>query len=178
MLALENTALVVVDVQGKLARIVQDPQALVENVGTLVRGMTVLEVPILWTEQYPQGLGPTVDELARILPGEPFAKRSFSCWGEPAFARALDQLGRNQVLLAGIETHVCVYQTAVDLLAAGYRVHVVSDAVSSRSPSNKAIGLQKIQDAGGELTSVEIALFELLKVAEGPRFKAIIEIVK
>lgn len=178
MLSVEDAVLVVVDLQVKLARIAHDRESLVDNAARLVRGILALDVPIVWTEQNPDGLGPTVDEVAPLLPGLPITKLSFSCCGEGGFTEALDRLGRTQVLLAGMETHVCVYQTAIDLLAAGRQVHVVSDAVSSRSPQNKQVGLAKIRRAGGHVTSVETALFELLKVAKGPRFKEILEIVK
>jgi len=178
MLTCDNAVLVVVDVQGNLARRVHEAEALADAVARLVSGAKVLGVPVLATEQNPAGLGPTIDEVRSQLPAEPIAKTAFSCCGEPAFMEALKAAGRRQVLLAGIETHVCVYQTARDLLADGYGVHVVADAVSSRSERNREIGLIKMQAAGAEVTSVETALFEMLAVAEGPRFKAILKIVK
>ena len=178
MLGRDETALVVIDVQVKLMRVIHAREALVESVGRLVRGMAVLEVPIVWTEQNPDGLGPTVPEIAELLAGRPISKLSFSCCGEPAFADVVERLGRGQLVLAGIESHVCVWQTAADLLAMGHEVHVCADAVSSRTPENKAIGLQKARDAGAALTSVEAALFELLGVADGPAFKQILRIVK
>ena len=178
MLGRDETALVVIDVQVKLMRAIHAREALVESLGKLVRGMAVLDVPIVWTEQNPDGLGPTVPEIAELLPGRPISKLSFSCCGEPAFADAVERLGRGQLVLAGIESHVCVWQTAADLLAMGREVHVCADAVSSRTPENKAIGLQKARDAGAALTSVEAALFELLGVADGPAFKQILQIVK
>ena len=178
MLEVENTVLVVIDVQGKLAQSMHEKDALFENIAKLIKAAGVLEIPIIQTEQYPKGLGPTVPEIAELLPGEPISKVAFSCCGEKRFVEAMEELGRKQVLLCGIETHVCVYQTAVDLLGSGYEVQVVADAVSSRTPGNKAIGLAKMKDAGAGITSVETALFELLKVAEGEKFKAILRIVK
>jgi len=178
MLTTDETLLLIVDIQGKLARIVHASDATIDAAGKLIRGATVLELPILWTEQNPAGLGPTVPELAALLPGEPIGKLSFSCAGEQRFVDALDEIGRNDILLAGIEAHVCVCQTALDLLAVGHRVHVVADAVSSRTPENRSIGLARIARAGGEITSVEAALFELLKVADGPKFKELLKIVK
>jgi nicotinamidase-related amidase len=174
----DSTVLLVVDFQGKLARIVQDSDAVVQAARKLVAGAILLEVPILWTEQNPGGLGRTVPELADLLPGEPIPKLSFSCCGERRFVEALERLGRRQVLLAGIETHVCVYQTAADLLAAGYEVEVVADAVSSRTAENRDVGLAKVQRLGAGRTSVETALFELLRGAEGPKFKQLLKIVK
>ncbi len=186
VLTCDNAVLVVVDVQGKLARLMHEAEDLFDRVARLVRGAAVLEVPVIATEQNPAGLGPTVDEIRPLLPAEAIPKTAFSCCGEAAFVAALEAAGRRQVLLAescgwllaGIETHVCVYQTARDLLARGYEVHVVADAVSSRSVRNRDIGLTKIQAAGAEGTSVETALFEMLAVAEGPRFKEILKIVK
>ena len=179
MLSIENTAQIVVDVQGKLAQLMHQREALFENVRRMIRGAQVLGIPIVWAEQNPAGLGPTVPEVAELLGGiEPIAKLSFSCCGEERFVRALDETGRKQVLVAGIEAHVCVYQTAADLVARGYEVQVAADAVSSRTPENKAVGLAKVAEAGASVTSTETALFELLKEAKGDRFKQILKIVK
>ncbi len=178
MLDIDNTVLVVIDVQGKLAQSMHEKADLFENVAKLIKAAGVLEIPIVWTEQYPEGLGPTIPEIAELLPGEAISKVAFSCCGEKRFVEAMEELGRNQVLLCGIETHVCVYQTAIDLLATAYEVEVVADAVSSRAPDNKAIGLAKMQAAGAAITSVETSLFELLEVAGGEKFKAILQIVK
>ncbi len=178
MLEIDNTVLVVIDVQGKLAQSMHEKADLFEDIAKLIKAAKVLDVPIIWAEQNPEGLGPTVGEIAELLDGEPIAKMSFSCCGERRFTEALERLGRRQVLLCGIEAHVCVYQTAVDLLERDYKVHVAADAVSSRTLGNKDIGLAKIKDAGADITSVETAVFELLKVAEGEKFKAILQIVK
>lgn len=179
MLRLENTLLLLVDVQGKLAHSMHDREALFANLQRLIRGVQALELPILWMEQYPQGLGPTVPEISSLLEGyRPIAKTSFSCCGSEAFLQALAATGRWQVLLAGIETHVCIYQTTADLLARGYHVEVVADAVSSRTAQNREIGLQRVRAVGAALTSVEMALFELQRVAEGPRFKELLRIVR
>jgi len=178
MLTPKQTALVVVDVQGKLAQLMHGKEDLFEKIKMLIKGAKVLGIPILWVEQNPAGLGPTVEEIAALLPGKPIAKFSFSCCGEKRFTEELERLDRKQVLLAGIEAHVCIYQTAMDLIALHYEVQVVADATSSRTARNRDIGLQRARDAGAGLTSVELALFELLRVAQGPRFKSILEIVK
>ena len=179
MLDLENTALVIIDVQDKLARVMSDRNELFLNLKKLVRGMQALGVPIIVTEQYPQGLGRTVPELAQLLSDvQPIAKLSFSCCGEERFLREIKVLDHRQVLVAGIEAHVCVYQTVVDLLGAGYEVQVVGDAVSSRTVENREIGLEKMRSAGAGITSTEMALFELLKVAQGETFKEISRIVR
>jgi nicotinamidase-related amidase len=179
MLDRNRTILVVVDVQGRLAGLMHEKRVLFENLKLIIRGIRALDIPVLWAEQNPRGLGPTVPEIAETLEGlAPIAKISFSCWLDETFAGALKSSGRRQVLIAGIETHVCVYQTAMDLTAAGYEVEVVADAVSSRKPENKALALQKLRQAGVQNTSVEMALFELLRVADGEPFKQILQMVK
>ncbi len=179
MLDRNFTILIVVDVQGQLAQVMHEKQALFENLKSIIRGIRTLEIPILWAEQIPRKLGPTIPEIAEELNGlKPIAKSSFSCWQNRAFAEALNASGRRQVLIAGIEAHICVYQTAMDLTAAGYEVEIVADAVSSRKPENKALALHKLGNAGVKMTSVEMALFELLKDAEGEAFKKILPIVK
>ncbi len=179
MLTTDKTVLVVIDMQGKLAQSMHRRELLFENVQKIIKGAQVLGIPMLITEQNPKGLGPTIPEIADLVPGvRRIPKLSFSCCGDESFSKELSGLQRRQVLLSGIEAHVCLYQTTVDLAASGYEVHVLADAVSSRTAENKAIGLQKMKDAGASITSVETALFELLRVAEGPVFKQIISIVK
>jgi nicotinamidase-related amidase len=179
MIKTENVTLLIVDIQGKLAHSMHGKELLFKNVQTLIKGIQVLGIPILCTEQNPQGLGPTIPEIADILSDiQPISKMSFSCCQNDRFMQALKALNRKQVLISGIEAHVCVYQTAVDLVDLGYEVQVVTDAVSSRNMENKEIGLQKMRDSDVSLTSVEIALFELLKVAEGKQFRDILKIVK
>ena len=179
MLTLENTALIVVDVQEKLARVMYEKEMLFENLQKLIKGVQILGIPIILTEQNPGGLGPTIPEVAHLLSDlQPIPKLSFSCCGDGRFLQELEALNRQQVLIAGIEVHVCVYQTAVDLLRLGYEVQVVADAVSSRTAENRKIGLERVRSEGASLTSTETALFELLKVAEGAKFKEILNIVK
>ncbi|MDD5591254.1 MAG: hydrolase [Dehalococcoidales bacterium] len=179
MLDLENTVLVIVDVQDKLASVMSDKDELFLNLDKLIRGAQALGVPIVVTEQYPQGLGRTIPQLARFLSDvRPIAKLSFSCCGEESFLREIKTLNRRQALVAGIESHVCVYQTVADLLGIGYEVQVVGDAVSSRTAGNKEIALDKMRSAGAGITSTEMALFELLRVARGEVFKEIIRIVR
>lgn len=179
MLTVEETALLIVDVQGKLAHLMDENERLFTKLQKLIEGARVLGVPILVTEQNPEGIGRTIPEIAHLLSDvQPISKLSFSCCGSERFLRALKALNRNQVVMAGIETHVCVYQTARDLLQMGYEVEVVADAVSSRTAENREIGLQRIKDAGGRWTSTEMALLELLKTAEGPKFKEILKIIK
>ena len=179
MLKKKNAVLLLVDVQGKLARLMHEKERLFDNLQKLIKGIQVLGIPVLWVEQNPAGLGPTIPEVATILSDvKPIPKMSFSSCRNDRFLQALKELGRNQVLVAGIEAHICVYQTAADLVDMGYEVQVVTDAVSSRTVENKAVGLQKMRDAGAGWTSVETALFELIEVAEGEAFKALLKIVK
>ena len=179
MLKIENTILLLVDIQGKLAHLMHEKELLFNNLQKLIKGIQVLGIPILWLEQNPIGLGPTIPEIADILPNvKPISKMSFSSCRNDRFLQALKNLNRQQVLIAGIETHICVYQTAADLVDMGVEVQVVTDAVSSRRLTDKEIGLQKMRDSGSSVTSVETALFELLKVAEGEPFKQILRIVK
>ncbi|MBN1755282.1 hydrolase [bacterium] len=179
MLSADNCVLVVIDVQGKLARIAYKSEELFDNLRRLIKGIQALGVPILWTEQLPDKLGATHQEISELLPGlEPIIKNTFSCCGENRFMTELRRSNRKQVLLCGIECHVCVYQTAADLRDLGYGVHLVTDAVSCRSKGNWELGLGKMGSLGVQLTGVEMVLFELLRVAEGEKFKQIIKIVK
>jgi len=179
MLTVEDTVLLLVDVQEKLARAMYEKEALAENTVKLVKGARILGLPILWTEQNPKGLGSTLPEVRELLADqEPVTKLSFSCCGEPRFMDQLQPLKRRQALIAGIESHVCVYQTVMDLVKMGYEVQVVADAVSSRTLENKALGLERCKELGASLTSTETALFELLRVAEGDQFKQMLKVVK
>jgi len=179
MLRRDDAVLAVVDMQGRLATLMHDKETFYENVARMIKGAKVLGLPILWTEQLPDKLGDTLPQIAEHLAGEArLVKRTFSCCGDENFLARLKATGRRQVLLTGMETHVCVYQTAMDLLAGGYEVYLVSDAVSSRTAANRAVGIEAIREAGGRITSVEMALFEMLVVAQGDQFKQVIQIVK
>lgn len=179
MLNSNDTVLIVVDVQEKLIGAMHNREKLVENFTRLIKGAQVLEVPIIITEQNPRGLGATIPQLASLFSEfNPIPKLSFSCCSDKKFADALKKSKRKQVLLTGIETHVCIYQTAVDLLSSGYKVQIVADCVSSRTPENINIALDRIKSEGAKITSIEMALFELLRVAEGDKFKKILQIVK
>lgn len=177
----ENTVLVLVDVQGALAQAMADKDALVANLVKLVAGIKALELPIIWMEQIPEKMGNTIPELVELLPDQtPLAKSCFSCCGSTDFTDALTASGRSHVLLAGIEAHVCVYQTAVDLAKAGYRVDVVANGVSSRSQLDKDVALKRIAgySTQTEVTTVEMALFDLMRTSEHPSFRDVLRIVK
>jgi nicotinamidase-related amidase len=171
----DRAALVVVDVQEAFRPAVRDFERVAGNAAILVRGAQALGLPVVVTEQYPKGLGHTVPELAEHLEGvEPIEKVCFSA----AEAEGFDLDGRDQVLVCGIESHVCVSQTAHDLLDRGLEVHVARDAVSSRTEDNREVGLHKMEEAGAVLTSVETALFELVGAAGTPEFKEVQALVK
>ena len=179
MLSTEKTVLLIIDVQEKLTRVMADKESLVVNLQKLIKGAKVLGLPLLLTEQYPQGLGATILEVISLLPEiKPLAKMSFNCCDDLKFLEKLKSLKRKQVLVTGIESHVCVYQTASALLGLGYEVQVVADCVCSRAKENKNIAIEKMRDMGVSITSTEIALFELLKTAENKNFKDISLIVK
>jgi nicotinamidase-related amidase len=178
-LTTENTVLVLIDFQERLFPAMYEKEKLLRDVLKLVRRALVLELPVILTEQYPRGLGPTLPEIRELLPDvRPVAKTSFSCCDEESFRNALTASGRKQVLLAGIEAHICVYQTAMTLARAGYQTQVVADGVSSRDPGNRTVSLFRLGAAGIDATTVEMALFELLGQAGGEQFKRISEIVK
>lgn len=179
MLTADSTVLIVTDVQGKLAQLMHEKDSFFDSLTMMIRAARVLGIPIVWLEQVPDKMGATTPEVARLLEGlAPIAKRSFSAWGEPKFRDALTDLNRRQVLMTGIETHICVLQTSADLLTEGFEVQVVADAVASRHPINKAVGLERIRIAGGLPTTVETAVFEIMREAGGPAFREIIGIVK
>lgn len=176
---LEQTAVVLIDVQGKLATIMNDSEHTVNNIEKLIKGSKVLDLPVLWLEQYPKGLGPTVPSIAEQLSNQnPIEKMTFSAWKTDEFKNALIALNRKNILICGIEAHICVYQTAKDLKNAGFNVEVVTDAIDSRIEANKNIAIQRLTQENISLTSVEMALFELVEVASGDRFKQISKIVK
>jgi len=179
MLEIQDCCLVVVDIQGKLAQLMVDKEALFKNVQILIQAARLLEIPILWCQQVPEALGPTVPEIAALLAGgEPINKASFSCCGQEQFNAQLNTLGKEQVLLCGIETHVCIYQTAMDLMEGGLDVTVIGDAVSSRTEQNRHIALTRLAAEGAHVSSTEMALFELLRTAKHPHFKEIAKLVK
>lgn len=179
MLSRTNAVLIIVDIQGNLAQAMYSKENLFTNNVKLIQGFKALNLPIIFTEQIPQKLGKTLPVISQELDGiEPIAKETFSCWDDRNFIKQLKALSRKHIVLTGIECHVCVYQTALDLISNGYNVHLVSDAVSSRTPENRQIGIDAIKSAGAHITSTEMVLFELLRTAADPKFKEIIKIVK
>lgn len=167
-----DTALLVVDVQEKLVPAMADAARVVWNVRRLIDGAKILGLPVVGTEQYPKGLGSTVAELAKRLGPLP-SKLTFSCGGCPELFERLHGRGIHKILVCGIEAHVCVQQSVLDLLADGWRVYVAADAVGSRYEVDCRIALGRMDSAGASLTTTEAALFEWCAVAGTPEFKEI-----
>jgi len=175
MLERDNAVVVVVDVQEGFRPVVRDFERTAAACGRLVQGANALGVPVVASEQYPRGLGSTVPEVAEHLNGvEPVSKTCFAATEADGF----DLGGRSQAILCGIESHICVWQTAQGLIEQGVEVHVARDAVSSRTEDNRALGIELIERAGGAPTSVETALFELLGAAGSDEFKQVQKIIK
>lgn len=181
-----DSALLVVDVQGKLVSLIDGHRRIVWNIRRLIDGAGVLGVPVAATEQYPKGLGPTTPELTAALAtlggrASPLplpSKMAFSCGECGEIFAGFRSQGRNKLLVAGIETHVCVQQTVLDLLADGYRVYLAADAIGSRGDFDRRIALRRMESAGAVITTTEAALFEWCEAAGTPEFKAISALVK
>lgn len=175
----DDTALVIVDIQDKLATVMKVRDEVVKNCLHLIELARVLRLPLIVTEQYPKGLGPTVEEIRGALPDhKPIEKLTFSCCEEPRFLEEIRGLKKRNIMLTGMETHICVLQTCLGLLKEGFHVHVVSDAACSRTKMNWKTGLQFMRDAGAVVTSTETVLFQLLNVAGTEEFKAIAKRIK
>lgn len=176
----DNSVATIIDVQARLHPHMHDVESVTARLVTLTRGLTALGIPTLVTEQYPKGLGPTIDPVREAF-GDDFApieKAAFSCCDESAYSARLAETDRKTVLIAGIEAHVCVLQTTLDLLDGGYDPVVVLDATSSRNPRDQEIAARRIEREGGRITSVESILFELTRVSGTPLFKEISHLVK
>jgi len=180
LLANGHTALVVIDVQEAFRSVIPEFATVASRISTAVRGFQVLDAPVLVTEQYPKGLGPTAEEITFVLPDDhkAFEKTAFSSCGAAPFVARLEELGAKQVVVCGLETHICVSQTAHDLVERGFQVHVLIDCVCSRFEYNKAAGLAKMNAAGVIPSSVEMALFELMRDSRHEQFKEIQALIK
>jgi len=172
-----RAALLVIDVQDRINAVMAD-QTHLTRIEVLVEACRGLGVPVLASEQYPQGLGPTVESLATILGETPPGKLTFSCARDDGLRKTIEGSGRKQIIITGIETHVCVLQTALDLIAAGFEIHVPHDAVNSRRPADKEWALQRMAAAGATITATESALFELLERCDTSDFKAVAKLIK
>ena len=179
MLTARGSLLLIVDVQAGLARAVEAAALRIHRTRLLLTAARHLDIPVIVSEQYPEGLGHTdprlVDQLpaATILP-----KRAFSCWREPVLRAAIEAAGRRQIVVCGMETHVCVQQTALDLVTAGFSTHIAADAAGSRRAEDRTLGLERLRRHGCDIVTSESVVFEWLERAEGPAFKALIPHIK
>lgn len=173
------SALVVIDMQQKLVPAMLAPARTLKNAALLIEAAREMDVPVFLTEQYPAGLGGTMSDIAAVAAGCPvFEKVHFSCMEDPPFAEALNGLGRRQIVLAGMEAHICVVQTAASLLEAGYEVFVVSDATAARTAESENACLQRLSAAGVGIVTTEMVVFEWLGKAGTPSFKKLLPKVK
>lgn len=179
-MAARDTVLLVIDVQGKLASLMHGHEGLFVNIGHMIKIAQALDVPVLWTEQAPDKIGATIEPIAQLLfpMVKPVHKRTFSCYACLELRAQLDAAGRRKVLVAGIEAHVCVYQTVRDLKRHGYAVHLITDAVSSRTQANRDMALARMRQEGAVLTSTEMAACELLGSADHPKFREVMAYIK
>jgi len=177
----ENCALIVIDIQEKLLPPIFEKERMLKNSQLLIRTAKLLGVPAIVTTQYAKALGNTVSEIASLLPDvQPFDKQMFSCFGSEAFCASLKRLPgqRNTMLLCGMESHICVMQTALSALREGYLVHVASDAVSSRAEWNWKIGLDRMKAAGAVISSTEMMMYELMRSSGAPAFRELLPYLK
>jgi nicotinamidase-related amidase len=175
-----KTLLTIIDTQERMMPVIDGNEMVITNIRKAVQGCRALGLPILVTEQYSKGLGPTVAPIANALQEwyRPIEKMSFSAVGSMGFMQQLETAGAKRVLLCGVETHICVYQTARDLREVGWEVDVLADAVGSRSALNCRVALDRMARHGVEISSVEMALFQIMKTADCPEFRTISSIVK
>lgn len=180
MLTTENSVLMFIDYQGRLAQVMHDSTVLHENMKKLVKGVNLLDVPVIWVEQYPKGLGETISDIQALLVGtsEPIAKMDFSACEHENVRSLITKYDRENFIVAGIEAHVCVYQTVKQLLQLGKHVEFVQDCISSRTVENKQVAEEKMKQLGAYPTSVEMVLFELMQTAKHPKFKEISALIK
>lgn len=176
----EDALLLIVDMQEPFLRSIWERERLVKNVTVLLEAARQFRMPIVPTQQNTDRLGATIPEIGKKLPSlcVPFDKMSFSCCADDALMSEIQRSGRKQVLICGVEAHICIAQTALDLIAHGWQVHVAADAVSSRTQSNWQLGLNRIERAGGILTSTEAAVYELLMEAGSPEFRELLPLFK
>ncbi|WP_261841439.1 hydrolase [Aliamphritea ceti] len=179
MLTAETTALIVIDVQGKLARSMYNAETMLQCITRAIQGAKILGIPVLHIEQYPQGLGATLPEVSELLADQtPMSKTTFDCCGNPEIVSRIESLNKTNLLVCGLEAHICVYQSVRSLLSKGYNVEIIEDAISSRTAENRALGLNRMTAAGAQRTSVEMCLFDLVQDAASPAFRQLLPLFK
>jgi len=175
----DTSALLIIDIQDRLAAVMKHKEAIVNNCLHLIELSKMFNIPIVLTEQYPKGLGQTVEELRNALPAyRPVEKLTFSCCDEPSFFSEIKRLNKKSLILTGMETHICILQTCIGLLQNGFNVHLVKDAVCSRTKENWKTACDFMRDAGAVITCTETVLFQLLKIAGTEEFKMIAKRIK
>ncbi|CAM4134833.1 isochorismatase family protein [Pseudoalteromonas byunsanensis] len=179
MLKNSDCGLIVVDVQGKLARVVDNSEQMLQQISTLIQGCQALGLPIIWLEQTLDKLGHTVPELTKLLNAEQIiTKTTFSGFLNQAFRTRLANENKSHWLVCGIEAHICVYQTALSLLNNRFGVSLITDAIASRNPEHKQLAIHKLAHSGAQLSNVEMVLYELLADSEHPDFRTILQLIK
>ncbi|MCK5594824.1 hydrolase [bacterium] len=178
-LSIQDSVLVVVDIQERIIPKIFDYRTVVSNAVALIKSAEILNIPIIVTEQYPKGLGSTISEIKDlIMPWQPIEKICFSCFGNSDFSKKLNELKKDNIILCGIESHVCITQTALDGLKSGYSIFFVKDAISSRTENNRETGFERMAQAGAIPVSTEMAMFELLKEAGTAKFKQMVSLIR
>lgn len=173
-----NATVLVIDIQERLIPVMWNFPPMEKYAKAMIQAGRELGLPVLATEQYPKGLGPTIPSIRELLPEPPLVKMHFSCGADPGFTKALAATGRKQVIAVGMETHVCVFQTCRDLVDQGYEVFVCADAVTSRNEEHRRVALELMRDFGVVVTSAETSIFDLLREAGTPEFKRVSPFVK
>ncbi|MEM1543329.1 MAG: hydrolase [Candidatus Bathyarchaeia archaeon] len=179
LISREGTVLVIIDVQENLFPLISDRDRILENMRRLIQFAKIIGMPIVLTEQYPKGLGPTISEIRDLIPNiQPVEKVEFSCFGSEEFRKTIKRLNAKSLIIIGIETHICVMQTAIEGAGEGFRVCVVSDATSSRRPEDKLVALERLRDNGVVVASTEMLIYELLKRAGTQEFREALKLIK
>ena len=175
-----DTLFLLIDIQEKLLPVISNKEEVEKNAVILARAAEILNIPVIISEQYPRGLGATVETVKKAAAEKTdyYTKTTFSCLQDETITQAIRASGKSQIMICGIESHICVCQTALDLAAGGYQVHLATDAVGSRKPENKTNALNRLSRTGIVITNTESALFELLNIAEGDEFKTIAKLIK
>ena len=175
----DEVAAIVVDIQEKLLPHIFEYKKVLKTCLKLIEGLQVLSVPVIVTQQYTKGLGATNQEIVKLIPDFDFTEKlAFSCYKEPKFKDKLDSIGKKKIIICGIESHICVFQTCIDLLDAGYLPVIIEDCVSSRNNNDKVVSIARMRQAGAIITTMESILFELTQCAGTDIFKAISKIVR
>lgn len=179
LLSRDKTALIIIDVQERLFKKVEDRDKIAGNICRLIQFANILGIPIVLTEQYPEGLGPTIHRIRELIPNvKPIEKIEFSCMASREFRRRISEINVKNLVLTGIEAHICVAQTAIEAITSGYKVYVVYDAISSRHREDKAIAIERMKQHGAYIITSEMLMYEVLRRAGTTEFKEILKLVR